>query len=179
MPFTSIQDQLIFLRTSGGFKSQLIIMCYWGHSNILDTYLLSFNLWSDWYHSADFPTVPWGCRFNTCSQVVTTVESDGVILWVLLLFIAWFGVFLMIVVIQLNEAAIISVRLIIRLHRAVKEKRMCRDSRIQVDYLTKPILCNHNILQCTVYLVIIRYSIFFYWFTVFVFIYWFWSILEM
>ncbi len=106
--------------------------------------------------------MPWGCRFNTCSQVVTTVESDGVILWGLLLFIAWFGVFLMIVVIQLNEAAIISVRQIIRLHRAVKEKRICRDSRIQVDYLTKPILCNHNILQCTVYLVIIRYSIFFY-----------------
>lgn len=86
--------------------------------------------------------MPWGCRFNTCSQVVTTVESDGVILCVLLLFIAQFGVFLMIVVIQLNEAAIISVRLIIRLHRAVKEQRMCRDSRIQVDYLTKPILCS-------------------------------------
>ncbi len=108
----------------------------------MDAHLLSFNLRSDRYHSADFPTVPWGCRFNTCSQVVTTVESDGVILRVLLLFIARFGVFLMIVVIQLNEAAIISVRLIIRLHGTVKEQRMCRDSRIQVDYLTKPILCS-------------------------------------
>lgn len=76
--------------------------------------------------------MPWGCLLNTCSQVVTTVESDGVILWLLLLFIARFGVFLMIVVIRLNEAAIISVRLIIRLHRAVKEK-MFRDGEIQVD----------------------------------------------